>query len=83
MCSPMTGVLVQAPLEFQALTLPKKCLCVVEMLVAYLWPLVGLVAALIMWRRKSPLIWRFCALAGAAASVVIYLFEFAGAVLAA
>ena len=50
----MTGVLVQAPLEFQALTLPKKCLCVAEMLVAYLWPLIGLVAALIMWRRKSP-----------------------------
>ena len=78
----MTGLILRAPLEFQALKLPKKLLCVVEMLVAYLWPLVGIVAALIMWRRGSAFIWRFCALAGAAASLVIYLFEFAGAMLA-
>lgn len=79
----MSDVILRAPLEFQALSLPKKLLSVVEMVVTYLWPLIGLIAALVMWRRGTPFIWRFCALAGAVASVVVYILEFAGAALAA
>ena len=47
----MVGAIERAPREFQSLRLPQKCLCVAEMVGAYLWPLFGIVAALVMWRR--------------------------------
>ena len=49
---------------------------------AYLWPLLGIVAALVMWRRGNAYIWRFCAVAGAVASMAVYAVELTRVLLA-
>lgn len=78
----MVGAIERAPREFQSLRLSQKCLCVVEMVGTYLWPLFGIVAALVMWRRGNAYIWRFCAVAGAVASMAVYAVELTRVLLA-
>ena len=72
----MPSALAAVPDAFLTLPLPRKLLCVAVMVVAYLWPLLGIVvAAILRWRRaRAP--YAFFALAGVAAALAIFCGEY-------
>jgi hypothetical protein len=62
--------------EFGELSVKGKMLCALEMLGTYCFPAAGVVAYVVLRLKGKGRVYRFFALAGAAAAITIYVVEF-------
>lgn len=72
----MSHAIARIPQAYQSLPVSRKLLCIAELVGAYLWPLFGIVLALILRWRQARQPYAFCALAGAIAASAVFCGEY-------